>query len=108
MAKSKYLPMRRINANKKHPLYWIWNSLFIRCYYPSHKEYAAYGGRGIRVHHSWFDFNNFIRDIGSRPSMDHQLDRVDSNLGYEIGNVQWLHRDTNNRKQRLAGKKKHA
>lgn len=27
------------------------------------------------------------------------LDRIDSNKGYEVGNVQWVHRDINNMKQ---------
>ena len=35
--------------------------------------------------------------MGERPSK-HWIDRIDNNLGYIIGNIQWVHKDINNLK----------
>lgn len=98
------LPQKRTNLNKKHPLYWIWNSMHIRCYYKSHKQYKDYGGRGISVQDSWFDFENFVRDIetyiGKRPTRTHTLDRKYNDERYWYGNVRWATPKQQNRNRR--------
>lgn len=90
------LPMKRINADRKHPLYWTWNSIFVRCYYKSHKQYKDYGGKGIQVYSEWFDFESFVADvedtIGKRPSKKHSLDRMDCSDNYIAYNLRWATR----------------
>lgn len=71
-----------------HPQeYHIWNSMLRRCSVSSHVGYPQYGGRGIRVCPQWADpktgFEQFLGDVGKRPSKDHSLDRVDPNGNYE-------------------------
>lgn len=71
-----------------HPQeYHIWNSMLRRCQVPNHIGYPQYGGRGIRVCPQWADpktgFEQFLKDVGKRPSKGHSLDRVDSNGNYE-------------------------
>jgi hypothetical protein len=74
-----------------------------RCLTPTNKDYADYGGRGIRVWAGWLGergFADFIQHIGPKPSKQHTLDRIDNTRGYEPGNVRWVDRtaQANNRR----------
>jgi hypothetical protein len=61
-----------------------------RCLYETHKSFANYGGRGIKVCDSWREFANFIADVGPRPTPKHQIDRYPDNDGnYEPSNCRW-------------------
>jgi hypothetical protein len=72
------------------PEYDIWSGMKARCHTKSHKQYADYGGRGIRVCEGWrASFAAFLRDMGPRPTTEHSLDRIDNDRGYEPGNVRW-------------------
>lgn len=99
-----YLPMRKVNADRSHALFRIWDSMFIRCYYPSHKQYKDYGGRGISVATAWFDFNMFVHDVysvlGGRPSPEHTLDRIDNDKDYDLTNIRWATRREQARNKR--------
>jgi hypothetical protein len=60
-----------------------------RCTNPKSINYTNYGGRGITVCNRWLVFENFYTDVGQRPSVDHSIDRIDNDRGYEPGNVRW-------------------
>jgi hypothetical protein len=62
-----------------------------RCLDDKCPAYADYGGRGIKVCERWmFSFENFLADVGPRPSPDLTIDRYpDQNGNYEPGNVRW-------------------
>ena len=76
--------------NERRALRDIWRSMIRRCDDPRLTSYRSYGGRGIRVHPSWYDFGQFAHDIGPRPSSGHSIDRYPNNDGhYEPGNVRW-------------------
>lgn len=89
------IPFLRSNCKQKHPLYYTWNSMFIRCYYPNANKYEYYGGRGIEVSRDWFNFLVFLEDMGPRPGRDYQLDRIDSGGHYEKSNCRWYPSDKN-------------
>ena len=79
-----------LSKTKEHEL---WSAMIGRCYTPSSSSYKDYGGRGIKVCDKWLGENgfiNFLADMGTRPSPQHTLERVDVNRNYEPSNVIWL------------------
>ena len=79
------------------PEYRTWNNIRTRCTYSTHNSFKNYGARGIRVCKVWSDsFVRFFRDVGLRPSSEHELDRIDNDKDYEPGNVRWVTHAENN------------
>ena len=81
-----------------------------RCANPKVKCFERYGGRGIAVCDRWrSSFENFLADMGKRPSDKHSIDRYPDNDGnYETGNVRWAtayDQNNNKRKKKLTKKK---
>lgn len=76
---------------KATPEYSAWSSMKRRCVNPKASNYRDYGGRGITVCPRWLDsFENFLTDMGQKPSRGHSLDRYPDNDGnYEPGNCRW-------------------
>jgi hypothetical protein len=81
------------------PTWKSWKSMLERCESRAHKSFKDYGGRGIAVCGSWRVYENFVSDMGVRPS-GMQLDRVDNNRNYEPGNCRWAtpKQNANNRR----------
>lgn len=67
------------NRTKAHS---IWNSMKNRCLNPSNKDYASYGGRGIRVCKEWMDYINFKKWEDGRLVGDMSIERIDTNGDY--------------------------
>lgn len=79
--------------NKKHgmwntPAWNSWNSMLARCFNPNNPAYYRYGGRGIAVAKSWWEFKNFYKDMGPRPSKK-SLERINNDRGYSKTNCKW-------------------
>lgn len=84
----------------KTPEYRIWNSMGQRCMNKNQISYKHYGGRGISVCERWAIFENFIADMGSRPTSDHQIDRINNDGDYEPANCRWATQIENARNKR--------
>lgn len=60
-----------------------------RCDNPKQQSYPYYGGRGITVCERWrSSFQNFLSDMGARPSRRHSIDRKNNDGHYEPSNCQ--------------------
>lgn len=97
--------MREVNRGKKNnlkhgsagkgdnrvPEYDTWYNIRYRCYNRNCPQFKNWGGRGITVCKRWRDsFENFISDMGYRPTPKHSLDRFpDINGNYEPSNCRW-------------------
>lgn len=69
----------------------VWLAMRSRCNKPNNPAFCNYGGRGIKVCDRWQDsFENFLADMGNRPSPKHSIDRFpDGDGNYEPGNCRW-------------------
>lgn len=72
-----------------------------RCYLPSNISYARYGAKGVTVCERWFEFENFLADMGERPA-GHVLSRTDDTGDYEPGNVTWKTLEQNSSEKKSA------
>jgi hypothetical protein len=93
------------------PEYNIWFKLVSRCTQPHDSHYQFYGGANppIRVCDRWNparggSFENFLADMGPRPSPQHSIGRACDLADYKLGGCFWQTRE----EQSLAGKNKRA
>jgi hypothetical protein len=75
---------------QKTPEYRTWLGMKGRCNNKNSGRYKNYGGRGITVCDRWINsFENFLNDMGQRPSNSHSIHRKDENGNYEPDNCVW-------------------
>lgn len=74
----------------RSPEYRAWQNMKSRCSNPKATRYERYGGRGISICDRWNNsFDNFLADMGLRPSPAHSIDRKETDGNYEKSNCRW-------------------
>jgi hypothetical protein len=100
----------KTKAKGMSPTYSAWINMTQRCNNPKRHDYPRYGGRGISVCKRWHMFENFLADMGERPSLAHSVERKKNWLGYSPANCQWAtlveqaRNRSNNHRLRFDGK----
>lgn len=79
-------------GGKEKPEHYVWRTMLARCNNPNTRNFAYYGGRGIKVCKRWLRYENFIADMGDRPSGQHSLERINTNSDYKPSNCRWATR----------------
>lgn len=89
----KTIPVPK-ELRRKHKLTLTsWKGILVRCHYNAGKTSKCYNG--IEMCEEWFSFENFLTDMGPRPSINHSIDRKDPSKGYNKSNCQWLTKKEN-------------
>lgn len=88
-------------VGRKTSEYITWMNIKQRCHNPNTRAYQDYGARGITVCDRWMEsFENFLADMGPKPSPRHSIERVNNDLGYSPDNCKWATRAEQNRNTR--------
>lgn len=84
------------------PEFKAWGGMKQRCTNPKNPKFSDYGGRGISVCQRWMaSFDNFISDMGLRPSAEYSLERKNTDGNYEPSNCIWATREAQQRNRRV-------
>ena len=85
------------------PEYRTWKHMRNRCRNPRDAQFYLYGGRGIDVCERWDSFENFLADMGLKPTQSHSIDRINNDEGYSPNNCRWADKSTQARNRRPRG-----
>jgi len=69
--------------------YTTWQQMKNRCLNEASTQFENYGARGITVCDRWLVFENFIADMGCKPTPQHTIGRKDNDGDYEPDNCEW-------------------
>jgi len=80
--------------------YVCWKGMIGRCMRSSDTSWSKYGARGVGVCERWFDYFNFLSDMGRKPTPRHSIDRINPDGDYEPDNCRWATSSEQRKNQR--------
>lgn len=85
----------RNHGHKKNgsSTYNSWLMMRNRCNNPNAMDRSYYKDKGITVCKRWNKFQNFLLDMGEKPTLKHTIGRINSLKGYTKYNCRWETRE---------------
>lgn len=81
----------------------VWARIIRRCYDTNYMNYKYYGAREISVCPEWRNsFLQFLKDVGFRPTTNHEIERINNDGNYEPSNVRWATHKEQSRNKRTS------
>jgi hypothetical protein len=100
--------LTKLSYKKKYPWRHVFRGMLARCENPTSKAWPRYGGRGIQIKMTAEDVRTiWIRDKAHLLKQPN-IDRIDNDGHYEIGNVQFIEKSENSKKTAIDRKKARA
>lgn len=99
-------PRKRYTSGERTKEYVAWTNMIARVHCSTTLRTKWRKGRiyeTIEVDQAFTGrtgFDTFYEEVGKAPSPDHQLDRINNDKGYILGNLQWSTVSENNKNRR--------
>jgi hypothetical protein len=93
--------VRKTHGMRNTPEFHAYCDAKQRCTNPNNERWNRYGGRGIKF--LLESFEQFIEEIGPRPSPEYSLDRIKTDGDYILGNIRWATLDQQMASRQLSG-----
>lgn len=77
------------SRQEKSITYISWGCMMNRCRSTSGRNKKHYVDRGITVCERWHSYENFLADMGERPSKEYSIERENVDGNYELSNCKW-------------------
>ena len=100
LSSSRHTHHHSSQHGKRSSEYSSWANMKQRCNNPKSASYHNYGGRGIRVCEAWGRFDRFLADMGTKPTPDYEIDRIDHDGIYAPWNCRWVTNKQNSNNKR--------
>lgn len=89
---------KKTHGMSNTPEFQIWTSMRRRCRAKHRPDWRVYGL--FQVCKRWEKFENFIEDMGKRPSPKHSIERIENSHGYSPDNCKWATQTEQGRNRR--------